>query len=328
MQPSGGDVAVVGAGVMGLATTRALARSGAAVTLYEQFRIGHAGGSSHGSSRIFRLSYPDERWVRDAQLALPLWRELEEESGETLLEVVGTLDLGAPAANVEALRAAGVLSEVLTPAELEARWPLAAEGRPGLYQPDGGFLHADRTLRALRASAEAADARIVEGERVEPGELGAAVVVVTAGAWAPQLVELDVTPTIETVSYAEWAGPPVPSLIDWGSGGDAPHYSLLAPGIGIKGGSHHGGRPAAADEEGTPDPALVEEIDAWLERRFIGAQARPERAETCRYTNTADEEFVLEARGRTIVGSPCSGHGFKFAPLVGERLAALARDAL
>lgn len=318
----------MGAGVMGLATARALARSGVAVTLYEQFRIGHAGGSSHGGSRIFRLSYPDERWVREAQLALPLWRELEAETGETLLEIVGTLDLGAPAANVNALRAAGVPHEVLAPAELESRWPIAAEGEPGLFQADGGFLHADRTLRALRASAEAAGARIVEGERVEPGGLGAAVVVVTAGAWAPQLVELDVTPTIETVSYAAWAGPPVPSLIDWGSRGDTPHYSLLAPGVGLKGGSHHGGRAAGADEEGAPDPTLVEEVGAWLERRFVGAAALPERAETCRYTNTPDEEFVLEARGRTVVGSACSGHGFKFAPLVGERLAALARQAL
>jgi len=70
-------VAVVGAGVMGLATARALAQRGHDVTVYEQFEVGHERGSSHGTSRIFRLSYDDEYWIRLAQRSYELWRELE-----------------------------------------------------------------------------------------------------------------------------------------------------------------------------------------------------------------------------------------------------------
>ena len=70
------EVVVVGAGVMGAATARALARAGRDTLLVEQFEPGHERGSSHGSSRIVRLSYPAVEWVRLAQESYPLWREL------------------------------------------------------------------------------------------------------------------------------------------------------------------------------------------------------------------------------------------------------------
>src|SRR5206468_11568027 len=88
-EPSRLTVAVVGAGIMGSAAARALSRAGHDVTLYEQFRVGHDRGSSHGRSRIFRLAYAEPEYVRLAQEALGLWRELEAESGETLLELNG-----------------------------------------------------------------------------------------------------------------------------------------------------------------------------------------------------------------------------------------------
>ena len=81
------EVVVIGAGVMGLAAARALAQAGRDVVVCEQFELGHARGSSHGSSRIVRLSYPDERWVRFAQETFPLWRELEAECGVPLLDL-------------------------------------------------------------------------------------------------------------------------------------------------------------------------------------------------------------------------------------------------
>ena len=68
----------------------------------------------------------------------------------------------------------------------------------------------------------------------------------------------------------------------------------------------------------------VEAVSRWVAERYPSAAPRPHLAETCIYTNTEDEHFVLERHGRIVIGSPCSGHGFKFAPLIGERLAGLA----
>src|SRR5438552_16206003 len=110
------DVVVVGAGVMGLAAARALARAGREPLVLEQFRVGHTHGSSHGATRIFRLAYEESEWVRLAQEALPLWRELEAESGETLLELTGLVDLlDDPARLTATLDAAGTTYEPLSP---------------------------------------------------------------------------------------------------------------------------------------------------------------------------------------------------------------------
>ena len=334
--PPDAQVLVVGAGVMGIAAARALARAGRDVVLCEQFEVGHERGSSHGGSRIIRLSYPDERWVRLAQESYPLWRELEAECGRALLELPGTLDLGDWQPNRDALTACGVPFEVLDGAEIERRFPVSVEpGERGLYQSDGGFLFADLALQALLASAADAGARLREGQRVDSvaqagdgvvaGGLRARVAVVTAGSWAPALVGVDATPTRETTSYFSF-DERVPSVIDGGRGGRA-GYALPAPGIGLKAGLHQSGPTTDPDEPGAPDPEIAERTAAWVERRFRGA-GDAVRVETCLYTTRANDEFLLERRGRIVVGSPCSGHGFKFAPVIGQRLAALVAEAL
>lgn len=310
---------------MGLATARALARRGADVTVHEQFAIGHGRGSSHGSSRIFRASYPDARWVRLVLDALPLWRGLEAECGEELLRPAGTLDLRPPHENVQALTEAGASFELLEPEQIEQRWPLRADGERGLYQPDGAVILADRAVAAFHAGAAAAGAAIVEGRRIDSlDELDADRVVVTAGAWVRRLVDVTVQPTAETVGFARFADAGFPAVMDWAaSGDDRALYALAAPGVGVKGGLHQSGAPVDPDRPPQADAGLLERIGAWLEHRFAGATG-PIESDVCLYTTTPDDEFVCERRGRVVVGSACSGHGFKFAPLVGERLAALA----
>jgi sarcosine oxidase len=95
---------------------------------------------------------------------------------------------------------------------------------------------------------------------------------------------------------------------------------------GLKAGAHHAGAEADPDAEEPPDPAIVERIASWVSERFPDVDPEPVEAQSCFYTTTADEHFVLERRGRVVVGSACSGHGFKFAPAVGRRLAALAME--
>jgi sarcosine oxidase len=330
------EVAVVGAGVMGLAAARALARAGRDVVVLEQFELGHDLGSSHGASRIVRLSYPDVRWVRLAQESYPLWRELEAEFGRPLLELSGTLDLGDWGPNRDALAACGVGFEVLDGAEIERRFPLRMEpGASGLFQEDGGIVHADLALEALLASAAAAGAEVRESVRVESVDeeadsvmvagVRARAVVVTAGAWAPKLFGVDAKPTRETVSYFA-LGEPVPSVIDTTAGPEQ-RYALIAPVGRLKAGLHQAGPAIDPDEPGGPDPELAEQTAVWVSRRFRDA-GDPVSLETCLYTTRANDEFLLERRGRIVVGSACSGHGFKFAPVIGKRLAALALEVL
>ena len=333
------DVVVVGAGINGLATARALARKGVDVALVEQFEVGHTRGSSHGRSRIFRLAYPEAHWVRLAGDAFDGWRDLEAETGTTVLELHGLLELVRPGepGSRPALEECGVRFEVLTGSEAEARFPVAVpDGLSAIFQPDAGIARADLAQRAFLQSARNQGVRVVEHTRIESlADVEARAVVVTAGSWARPLlaaegIELPVVVTRETVGYFRLDGErPVPSVVDLkpearGHG----TYALHDPVHGLKLGIHMSGPVADPDVDGLPEPALVELIGEAVARYFPSADPEPAQLDTCLYTTTADERFVLERHGRIVVGSACSGHGFKFAPAVGERLAALALEAL
>jgi sarcosine oxidase len=325
------DVAVVGAGLNGLATAWALRRAGRDVVVYEQFEVGHTRGSSHGRTRIFRLAYPEEKWVRLAQEALAGWRELEQESGEELLALDGLLELFRKGvrSSQEALEACDAACELLTPEETEARFGVVpADDAMVLFQPDAGVVFADRAL-----SAFARGLRIETGRRVESlDELEEPVVVVTAGPWARRLladagIELAVVETRETVAYFHLEGP-VPSVVAEVVTRGHGFYALFDPVYGLKVGSHMRGKAADPDDERGPDEELVREIAEWTAERFTRAEPEPVHAESCFYTTTDDERFILERHGRIVVGSACSGHGFKFGPAIGRRLADLAAEAL
>ena len=231
-------VAVVGGGVMGCATARVLAQRGVNTTLFEQFEIGHKRGSSHGASRIFRLSYPDARYVAMAMEALPLWRALEREVDEPWLTTTGGLDRGAARRDhVAALESCGAPCEVVAGSEVRKRWPTLAlpEDEDVLYQPDSGFVRADRSVSAFAQEFARSGGAIQENVRVtsilssresvevetRDGRASFDRMVVTAGSWAKSLlstagIELDVRPTRETIAYFEHPGPPPPSLVEWG----------------------------------------------------------------------------------------------------------------
>jgi sarcosine oxidase len=339
-------VVVVGAGIHGLAAARALARRGRRVVVLERFRFGHTRGSSHGVSRVFRLSYPEEEYVRLAQDARGGWRELEHEAGEELFRTTGTLDVGDYAAENEAtLTACEVAAEWLDQDEVARRFDVTVT-RAALFQPDGGLLLADRCLAAFASGARAAGAELREevvatsltqnesGVQLETsgGALDAEAVVVAAGAWAPRLlataeIELDAVPSRETVAYArtpnDRAG--MPAVIEETEPGRIV-YALQAPGTGIKAGIHASGPLTDPNQTAGPSQEIADEIEAWLDGVFKDHDRV--RLETCLYTNRPEERFALERHGAIVVGSACSGHGFKFAPVVGERLASLAEEVL
>jgi sarcosine oxidase len=321
-------VTVVGAGVMGCATAWALTARGADVTVVEQFGLDHERGSSHGRSRIVRLAYPDPYWVRLAQEAHAGWRRLEAESGRQLLQLHGLVELVSSPhlTSAGALDACGVEYELLDADGVRAFGATLPDGWSALHQPEGGIVLADDARHAFLDVARSRGARLETQRRIEAvDELDGDVVVLTAGAWIRRLVpDLPVRVTRETVAYFRVDRTPASIVeLDEHTGGHG-SFSLHDPVHGLKAGRHHAGAEADPDERGGPDPVLVEQIAAWVAERFPDVDPRPVAADACLYTTTDDESFLCERRGRVVIGSPCSGHGFKFAPAVGDRLAGLA----
>jgi len=322
---------------MGLATAHALRSAGRDVVVLEQFRVGHTRGSSHGATRIFRLAYDDPGWVHLAQESLALWRDLEAESGEQLLELNGLLDLtDDPAPLLAALDACGITYELLDEAETRRRFDFATHCCKVVIQPDAGVVRADRAVGAFARGLDIREETRVRalvpagrGVRVETeGEtIEAEVAVVAAGGWAKGLlagagIDLPVVATRETVAYFELAADrPPPSVIDY-RGGET--YALAAGPGRLKVGLHRSGPPTDPDDKAEADGEIVRRLAEWARAAFPLAGPEPVAVETCIYTNTADADFVLERHGPIVVCSACSGHGFKFAPAVGRRSAELA----
>jgi sarcosine oxidase len=343
------EVVVIGGGVVGAAATLAVARSGASVAMLERSPGPIAEGSSRGSARIFApAAYPDESYLEPALRALERWQEIERQSGERLLWRTGALTYGEFAdRELPALRAGGVAVELLSADPAASRFGVRlAGGRPLIYQPDAGVLRADRARTALLGLARAAGAELHLGERVlslterddaivvetDRRRWNCSATVVAAGPWSGALladagIELPVNVSLQSVAYfelAERSARPV-ALIEFE--GDEP-FACWDPERGLKAAFH--ARGPSIDPEcdpRDPDPTAIDRVSDWVRDRYgdlVGAE--PSRVETCMYTNAPGERFVIERRGRIVIGSACNGQGFQFAPQTGERLAELALE--
>ena len=346
------DVIVVGGGAMGTAAAWNLARRGRRTLVLERFGFGHAEGSSGGPTRIFRYVYDVPHYAAMAVQAHGPWAELQDASGVELLRMTGGLDLDRVPSAAEALASVGVAFELLSGAAANERWPslrLSATAQ-ALFQADGGVLRAADTVTALARLAGSAGATLLEDTTVDAVRLSedgveirtgggdvyrAPVAVIAAGPWAAGLlhgagIDLALQPSQEQVSYFVLEHPaPMPTLIDWGAEPRTPPYLVpdpWEPGH-FKVGLHRSGPPVDPD---APRLAIDEERLERV-RGYVAARIAPhrdlERTDTCRYTNTPDEDFVLDRSGPLVIASPCSGHGFKFVPLMGIAIADLATGA-
>ncbi|UDY35413.1 FAD-dependent oxidoreductase [Dermatobacter hominis] len=352
------DVVVVGAGAMGSAAAWRLASEGRSVALLERFGRGHDRGSSHGSTRIFRIAYRDARYVHLAVRALPLWRRLEDAAGEVLLEQDGQLDHGHAAAIEEIaghLEGTGHPAQVLRPDQAAERWPGMRFDEAVVYSPEGGRCYADRTVAACQRLAAAAGAEVRFDTRVERIEVGtgaasatvhtadgawrAPVVVVAAGAWvAPLLDGVDDVrlPPVVVESDQPSHFRPVDPDTAWPSflhhmaeesAADHPlafhAYGLLSPGEGVKVGGYGTVVPDDAEHRGGISEERRAEQVRYVERWLPGLDPTPVSTTSCLFTTTPDEHFVLDRRGPVVVCSPCSGHGFKFVPAIADEVVSL-----
>ncbi|WP_375481757.1 FAD-dependent oxidoreductase [uncultured Jatrophihabitans sp.] len=346
---SDGPVVIVGAGLAGAAAARSIARRGHPVVVLEQFAPGHAHGSSHGSARIVRRAYGDALYTSLTGRAFELWSSVP--SPEPLLRMLGALDFG-PDRDVAAvaghLAAAGVAHEVLPAIEAERRWPGMRFEGDVVFHPQAGTLDADAAVRALLADAVAhgADVRFGAAARALLGEgeharvtladgfdLRASRVVVAAGAWVAGLLDGALPLPALTVTQQQVfhfprldpSAPPWPSVIHE-HGRAIYHLAGGRDGGPLddrKLGEHDGGpvvRPGVTVE---PDAAVRERVVDYVRRWLPGLDPTPRGEATCLYTTTPSEDFVLDRVGPVVVCSPCSGHGAKFAPLIGEFVADL-----
>jgi sarcosine oxidase len=344
------DVVVVGAGMAGAATTWALARRGRSVLLVDRFGRGHDRGSSHGAERIFRFGYTDPAYVALAQEALAGWHELQDPAGGPLLHATGAVDHGDVAellAVEAACSALGVRVEMMTAVEAASRWPGMRFDGPVLHQPDGGRVDADRTLQACWDQAAEAGAQIRFGARVEAvrragsgveviiGDevVAARVAVVTAAGWSGGLLERElasqlvpaITVTAETVAFFRPTIGPWPSFIQRG---EPLAYGLGAPDGTVKAGLHGIGPVIDPDDRPSDVANAVRALETYARDWLPGVEPMAVRSTVCLYASSPTDDFVLDRDGSIVVGVGFGGHGFKFTPAIGERLADLADEAL
>lgn len=343
------DVVVVGGGVMGLATAWELTRRGRRPVVLERFARGHTHGASHGATRNFNNAYAEEHYLDLLVRARAGWDALGRVDGEPLLRLHGLVTHGDVdvTAVQEALSRRDIPSSILSSAEAAKRWPGMRFEGDVLWSADAGVARAAETLREL-------ERRIVDGggevrwstpvahigqnpdgvvlALADGGRLHAETVVVTAGAWTQKLLarlELPrLTVTEETPAHfrsrADTAWPSFNHYTD-PTAYPATVYGMPTPGEGVKVGFHRVGDeidPDARPHLPTHQDALADYVREWMP----GLDAASAVPISCTYTSTDDGTFVLDRRGRIVVGAGFSGHGFKFAPGIGGVLADLVQD--
>jgi glycine/D-amino acid oxidase-like deaminating enzyme len=342
---------VLGGGILGLATARALAAAGAAVTLVEQGPLPNPLASSYDAHRLIREVYGDSdgycRMVADAFAA---WERLWENLGTRHYVETGALAISDEPGDwtdrsARTLDRVGIPWERLDAAELRRRFSLLAvdDGAWGVFTRRGGVLLADRILHALtrdvadrgvtlhagvpaveidpeRARIRLADGRVLSGDRL----------VAVVGAWTVKLLpRLDTRfrPHRQALAYVEapaeharrWKRMPI--LVDLGGPNDLYVVPPVA-GTGLKFGAGAHKRPGDPDAPRIPEPGEGERILARFQGRIAALDRyRTLRLQLCHYMIAPDRRFVVEAMGPTLAVSACSGHGFKFGALLGERIA-------
>ena len=354
------DVAVIGLGGTGSAIAAHCARRGAATIGLEQFQRGHDLGSSTGRSRLIRKAYfEDPAYVPLLLRSYDLWRALEEETSKALLCLTGLLMVGPPNGEIvggarRAAEAHALPFERLNAREMRDRYPMlqVQEHEVGVFEPDGGVLDPEKSVEAHLQVAEKYGAELRFEARLERwqetaggfslplaegGEITCDRLVLSLGPWfGKELAALGVSLSVQRNVQAwfdpdtcAYAAPSFPPFLLERAGLPAPLYGFPDFGHGVKTAFHCYGA--------ITDPALVDRtidfardiapIQESMEQWMPGATARFRDAKACLYSLTPDGHFVVDRHPqhpRLILCGGFSGHGFKFAPVIGEIAADLA----
>ncbi|NUL45796.1 FAD-dependent oxidoreductase [Cellulosimicrobium funkei] len=354
---------VIGAGLMGAATAWQLAGAGHEVTVLESATPAHDRGSSHGSARIFRYAYENPEYVRLVQQARVGWSAVETAGGSRLIDDCGAVDHGAhrvPGRLAAVLEAAGVEHELFSQAEAAERWPMLTFETDALWHPGAGVLDSELAVTTMLRLAVADGAELREGwevARIErsgrgfvvtstAGEsLSAAGVIVCAGGWLPDLladlpVPSSMRPQLADFSVRQEQVYHFPFREEIARAADWPtviHLFEEMDVYALPGGRDAGFRgqkvsqfnggpviPSAVHQDAQIDPVNRQRMVDYVSRYLPGVEPEPYAESTCLFTSTPSEDFILDSHEGLTLVSACSGHGAKFAPLIGEFAAGLA----
>ncbi|WP_298858821.1 N-methyl-L-tryptophan oxidase [uncultured Gimesia sp.] len=353
------DYLVLGLGGMGSSALYHLSKRGLNVLGMEQFGVAHDRGSSHGDTRIIRKAYFEHpNYIPLLQRAYELWRELEQESGKSLFNPCGLMVAGPPDGEViqgvhQASRLYDVSVENISTMDVTDRFP-GFQIPPGFevtYEPEAGFLFVEECVRTQIKCALSQGAEVNLNEKInsvvihdqsievrtDTQHYSASGMIVTAGAWSSScLQELNLPlEVVRKLLFWNRVKQPVYNL-DSGNGGfffDMPYGEFYGfpslDGKTIKLAEHTGGETVV--DPGKLNRELMAD-DATLVSRFINEvmselEPIPKRHATCMYTRTPDGHFIVDRHSRNpavVYGAGFSGHGFKFASVIGEILADLA----
>ena len=345
------DAVVVGCGAMGSSVSYNLASRGMKVLTIDKFPLNHDRGSSYGRSRIIRLTYyEDDRYVPLLRRAFESWRELERRTGKKLMTVTGGLMVGKVDGELvsgvlRSARVHGLRHSLMSSRESNERFGALSldEELVAVYEETAGVLFPEACISAFVESARQAGGRFefsagVTGwrsgkERVEieaGGErIDADRVVLCAGPWMGQLLagliplrcERQVPMWFPSGGRAEFMPDRLPVFIFEEPSGEL-YYGIPELGDGVKVARTHGGETVEPDSvDRTVTEKDVGPVKAFIERRMNGLGTTPTGSTTCIYTNTPDLNFAIGTHpkdGRVTIVSACSGHGFKFASVLGE----------
>ncbi len=354
------DVLVIGGGTMGTAAAWALARRGIRTLVFEQYSHVHDQGSHGGETRVIRHAYAESpEYVPLVQRADKLWQELEAQTGQRILVRCGGLELAAPGyAHARSARAAAdehnLAYEWLAPSDVRARWPqfTVPDDWDALYSQDTGFLLTEPALRGMADQARRLGARILEETAVNlvmedadgvvvesaAGRFRAPAAIVTAGAWASRMLtdlRLPLEVRRKTLWWQEVNDPEqyepdrFPVFICDSDAGEIYGFPIHGtPGLKIA--NHRGGEPTdTAEVVRTTRPGENADVLNLAAMMFPGVRPSVVKSAVCLYTVTPDADFIVDRHPdfrRVAIGAGFSGHGFKFAPAIGDLLADLATD--
>lgn len=355
------DVIIIGAGIMGSATAFQLTEIGKKCLLIDKFSLGHSYGSSHGDSRIIRRSYPEKHFATLMRESYELWNQLESNYNEQFIVSTGGLDFGDNNSSdmkkvVDTVKHLDLPHELLSSQEITQKFPAfkLPDNYYGLYQPDAGIVLASKSVKFFQNNAQKKGLEILTGEKVsllkeendyilvstKSKSFKAKKVIVCVGSWINEFFKnyrISHRTKILPVNFGYWKVQQpdhfkvgsFPIFIAWSDKTFYGFPSLERAGY-FKMGAHysyHEKEFRSTDLSKQLDETIIRDMVSFIDKTFPFANANDYDMDACYYTMNTDENFILDFHpdnSNIVIGGGFSGHGFKFAPLIGKILSDLA----